>query len=543
MRHISELIREWLKKHPSLFIVAFSFFTFPASASAITPPSGLPHSLPAIKGSYTYDSAFVITSNVSCNAHRAIYQVSSELSNDPVGSNAIGYDSVYRPTVYYGGSGNHIAVVNSIDDGSGNCYWPDWDNPVPSNTINQITQSGVTGTSTPAGVYYTNVIPLSSYDFYWRSYSTFTLPPSQWHSSWVANYPTPSSVHDGLLLRSANVLPPVPENDTIDNPLSGDHKPAGSYTFSGQCTHPGLHYALNWRDWNYPTTPTITCQSDYTWSATYDIQPSGGGGRTYYLYNYETGESVSVDVIGYDALSADWSVSVDYPKLDDNSYAKVETNASFPIRIKYVVPEVDRTTTTLMLEKFSDSTYTTNTSTLLNNSLDFYDELKTGFVDSTLNISTGLQYYKVSIINSSTSTVQFAHSFKIEGVVGDPTAQSPVLPDRQDLGFFGNLFRDMFVPRPGFMNAQFEAMHQVAELHFPLYFQLRGIVDGSTSQSTVVTLGSLHFSGGSTVPITFFNPASLNPDNFSSLRSLLAMMMYVWLMYFALHKVSKIFSA
>lgn len=504
MRHISEIIRQWLKKHFPLLIVGFFLFAFPSDA-------------------FAYD-ACDYTATVPCtNPSNPSIVYDNVVSYARLNPDGTYFDTIFGTSYTFFSSTDFNAVYNDTSDaclprwsitrkvaGVGTVFLYRYDE------VNNIFKSSATPTSSVA---YTEILPCHS-----------------WYPLTI-----------GYFRKIGSYFPlPTPANDTIDNPLDGDYKPTGDYTFSGKCTHPGLNYTLNWRDWNYPTTPNITCNPDYTWSFTYNIAQSGGGGRAYYLYNYETESEVVVSVIGYDPASLEWFASLDYPKLDNNNFAKVQTNAEFPIRIKYTIPEgVDRTQTSILMRKYTDPTFSTVSASIVNNTLSILDELQAGFFDNEISVSDGLQYFRIDVIDNNTSTTQYSQKITIQGTsdTEDTAAQGSILPDNKDLGFWGNLFRDMFVPRPGFMNIRFSEMRENAEIHFPLYFQLSDIVQGSASTSSVVTLGSLQLGGQSTAPITFFNPASWNPDTFSGLRSFLSMLMYVWLMYFVLHKVSKVFSS
>ena len=123
-------------------------------------------------------------------------------------------------------------------------------------------------------------------------------------------------------------------------------------------------------------------------------------------------------------------------------------------------------------------------------------------------------------------------------------------PLTNPFGFVSALFLNLknwvvslVVPSPGFMDSQLSTLQATAQTHFPIFFQLSSVIQGSTTQSDTITLGSLNFGSTSSAPITFFNPTQWNPDSFSGFRNLLSMMMWVWLMYFIVHKVPKIFSS
>jgi len=90
--------------------------------------------------------------------------------------------------------------------------------------------------------------------------------------------------------------------------------------------------------------------------------------------------------------------------------------------------------------------------------LSVLDENKTGFFEITEDLTTvGFYYYTLDIVDNTLSTVEYNQKIKLEivdGVGSDAgDVQQPVLPDKKDLGYFGNLVRDIFVPSYGYVPA------------------------------------------------------------------------------------------
>jgi hypothetical protein len=244
----------------------------------------------------------------------------------------------------------------------------------------------------------------------------------------------------------------MPENDSILIPENETFLASGVYDFSGECTDVGLNYSLNFRDFDWQS-PNITCGEDFTWSSSFFVAESGGGGKEYFLYNHETEEYISIILMGYPADSFSWFTSFQYPELNSERFAKVENSDEFPLRIKYTTPSVDFENV-LFKMRSCDSAYS-NCTDVLNNSLTFFDENKTGFFETEFDFSTvGNYYFTLELIDSELMTVYFSQKIKIESTSDTGVGvQTPFLPDKKDLGFLGNQIRDLFVPSYGYVPA------------------------------------------------------------------------------------------
>jgi hypothetical protein len=107
----------------------------------------------------------------------------------------------------------------------------------------------------------------------------------------------------------------------------------------------------------------------------------------------------------------------------------------------------------------------------------------------------------------------------------------------------GIWLRWFLVPTSDFFSVRFAQIRTSAEETFPAYFAIETAISDSTSVDSSITIGSFDFGGSQSAPATFFNPASWDPADFAGLRTLLSMMMWVWLAYFLLQRVPTLFSS
>jgi hypothetical protein len=203
------------------------------------------------------------------------------------------------------------------------------------------------------------------------------------------------------------------------------------------------------------------------------------------------------------------------------------------------VPEVDRENTSIILRQ-CESDYSSNCTVLLNNSLDFFDELKTGFFETTLDFSiTGFKYFDLDLLNETSSTVEFNQKSKISIVAEENSTsitQPAQLPDKKDLGYFGNIARDLFIPSYGFVPTQILFLKNDFYSAFPIFEQIDSVINSNqladnTAQPQAITLSLF----GST-PTNVFN-FSIFGDSILQMRFWIGMFFWFYCLVFCIKAV------
>lgn len=239
---------------------------------------------------------------------------------------------------------------------------------------------------------------------------------------------------------------PLTLPDAFTYPTDGQMVKAGTVTFTGTCSNPGTHYSMNWRDFNWLSSPNITCSAEGTWSHDYPVTESGGGGKPYYLYNHVTDTSVNIGVIGYLSENFDWLLSVNYPVVDSSGMAKVQENPNFPIRVYYTIPD-GIPDTLYQLVRYTDNTYSTIAETVDSAAVSALDSAGLGYIDSHDATTSGVTNYYRAYIGDG-DTVSFSVTFRLVGS-SDTDSQPALFPEDTDIGPIGNTIRTLFIPKPG----------------------------------------------------------------------------------------------
>jgi len=294
-----------------------------------------------------------------------------------------------------------------------------------------------------------------------------------------------------------DILPYPPTlPDAITTPVDGESKPVGLFLFEGTCSDIGLNYSMNWRDYNFLSTPNIECQSDGTWFNNYEIVESGGGGKPYYLYNHVTDTYVDIGVIGYLDGLFDWFLSVNYPPLNSENLAEVQEDTDFPIRIYYTIPD-GIPVTQYQLVQYTDNTYSTIDETIDDNSIDVLDPDGLGYIDSTDSTTNGVtNYYKAFIGDGD--IVSFTITFRLLGSTAD--GAFPVgLGGDTDLGPVGNTIRLLFIPKPSDLKLALHPAQTMLDQRLAFFYDVGDILSenltGFTTESPSVTLPVLFGTG------------------------------------------------
>lgn len=492
----------------------FGFFGFVPDVLAVySHPTSIPRSVPFEYNGVIYDSyVFAIQAATpiatTCSNYRVRYFAQG--SNQPFFIVSAGY------LRFQWGGYTGYPVIQYIATGTeGNCYFQDM--IAPSTSSNATTYSG---TDYPI----TDYIYLSSKNILFNT----------------NNYDFGSYYDNIGYLHTNDVVFGektgfVPTEDSILTPASGSYLSIGQQTFSGECTHPGLHYAMNWRDFNYPTTPTITCEDDYTWSTTYEVLPSTSSTRAYYLYNYETEQSIFVDVFGTDLQTYLWGLSFLYPDVDSSAYAKLKISSTFPFRLKYNLPQGENK------NDYDIAIRDTSSGTLIvSYPLSSSDSDSLGYIEKTINVVSGINDFSFSLMKGAEE--KFAVAVNWEGVadVGVGVYDS-TLPDKQDLGFWGNLVRTLFVPRFGFIDTRLTTMSSDFSLHFGNFSELKNSfvsVLSSVSDTGTVPSGSFTWHGWNLNVLNF----NMMNNWISTMKGIEIAVLWVLTFFVILRRLSTIFS-
>lgn len=254
---------------------------------------------------------------------------------------------------------------------------------------------------------------------------------------------------DNIYLSSASS--PVPDNLSFTTPTDGSYLSIGDYEFSGECLTNGENqlYISNGMYWDYPDDESdfnIDC-IDYGWSATSTIYH--GSLRSKYIFDKDyliSKNSTTTTYVVYTGIdsSYNYGLSIIYPDQTSSNFFEVAYSNDFPFKFSYVIPDKSLRDTTIFRLSTCSSSFD-NCSILMNNSLSFLDPDLKGIETSGIVSTTTMKYYSATLIDTDTDTIEYKLYFRVLGSSSE-TVPQPVSPTETDLGFWGNTFRNLFVP-------------------------------------------------------------------------------------------------
>lgn len=309
-------------------------------------------------------------------------------------------------------------------------------------------------------------------------------------------------------------------NYTIDEPVEGSYLTLGEYEFSGTCSIVGedqLYFG------SYDLSPfyntwmfNVDCVNGL-WSATSTIVL---GSNFFQLADRDIPES-AIDLphayyFGYEEDPFAYSLSILYPADNDSRYFVRQASDDAEMRFGYNLPDMSfNTSTSFQLLKYDLPQFSGGSSSLANNTFSILDEDEVGsfVVRHIVASSTAIIYYSAIMTDFDDNEV-YKINFKIDGSGGSDTPE-PDAPPVTDFGFWGNLARDLFVPKHHFMLEFVSDIRTNISSVVPFYYfyQLKGSVENLSVASSTATSSQFSFSvpvGDETLDINFFD-TSLTP--------------------------------
>lgn len=337
------------------------------------------------------------------------------------------------------------------------------------------------------------------------------------------------------IITDPNIGNVSPSSNSFDFPLNDSYVPTGETNFSGKCKNIGENYGLfttELSDVNDSYNPNIICQSDYTWSA---VRDTFSGGNEWFLYDFIDNNWVGVYYRGYSPDSLLWSLFFQYPQLDSQNTAKVSISSSFPFRVRYTIENANFEDVEIHLDKCTDSTFSNCSTEILNNTLPYFDEDKTGYFEFSLSTVAGYEYYDFYMVYDS--LVPYSLKFRVFGST-DIDSQIAVLPDKKDLGYWGNTIRDFVMPPYGYFEVKINNLKNVFFDKFSFINQIRTSINSraSTPSDSVFTSPVITFLGDDYAVIGAGTLDAFLPI----MRNIISGLIYFLLSIFVIRSVSKI---
>ncbi len=216
-----------------------------------------------------------------------------------------------------------------------------------------------------------------------------------------------------------------------------------------------------------------------------------------------SGTSITFGTLGYNLVDSNsentvifqngsFSLSVVSPQLNQNYRADVQPSATFKVLLHYNIP-VDKFSSTQFALKQCDS-FDENSNCVITHT-GTISEIRAGLVadDNSKNsifveVPVVLDQYTIlfaELGDISSQKIILATPFVLHGVANSslPSSNSATLSNGQvqDLGFWGNLFRDLFVPTPEFMTMQTNLLYSEFSNKFPALASLQLAVNSGVN--------------------------------------------------------------
>jgi len=176
----------------------------------------------------------------------------------------------------------------------------------------------------------------------------------------------------------------------------------------------------------------------------------------------------------------------------------------------------------------TDSDFSGGT-TLVNATLFTLDATKNGYVDANnLTSSSTISYYQATL--SYNSIVYYTLNFTITGQAG---VAVPLPAGQKDYGFWGNLFRDAFVPQPDTLSQYTTNLPELFhdKIIVGYYYQVKDLWLATPVRSDFVwSLTLPHMPGVATTTLTIFDSENtILADYIDQFRSIMSAILWILL--------------
>jgi len=325
----------------------------------------------------------------------------------------------------------------------------------------------------------------------------------------------------------------IPQNYLAElsftSPVNEDFLQSGEQVISGTCKNIGTNQLFIFN--RFITDPlesyfTVECESDYTWSTTYDLE---NGNHELWIFdkdflsldikNQNTTTTKNISYTGFNASSTDYQLGIVYPTTSNGSVYEVQYSDDFPFQFAYTLPSYDLgTSTRFILEQYTDSTYTSVASSIANNSIEFFDFDYVGrfTIQNGIVATTSPTYYEASLWEDNFDTLAYKIRFQVVGT-SSPSAPAPTAPDVKDCGLICNSLRWAFVPSRRFFHDYSVELPQLlsSAIPFSYFYQVKDILNAQSVSSDNFAL-SFYYKNNSSSTIDVFDPQNSTVQEFSA---------------------------
>lgn len=317
-------------------------------------------------------------------------------------------------------------------------------------------------------------------------------------------------------------VPKPPDQLEITNPYNGQYITTGDYQMDGTCLTNGTNQLIQtWQEYNCesisPNSFNILCSGNQFHVSTTIYQ----GNREIFVYDREC----NIANVYYTGINPDYDYKtwIIYPTPNNsgNFFSNLAYDDNYQFRFGYELPSWDFASST----KFSLGKCTSDYSScniLIDNTLSIVDEDEFGFIDSDDVISSStMTYYQVNLTTLE-DVVLYSFNFRILGSADDNAIESTD-PDVEKYGYFQNIARSIFVPKPSTLHLFTEELPSKLEVNIPFsYFYLvknrfDAISISTTTISAINVPLNIGGTGTITIPVLDFNN-SIITDTMDFLR-------------------------
>jgi len=241
---------------------------------------------------------------------------------------------------------------------------------------------------------------------------------------------------------------------------------------------------------------------------------------TKYFDNVTSGETVSL--------------SVDYPVLDETNNALVQPHEAFPVRFAYST-DVSRNFT---FGHCSDSSCDTVDYYMISGTTNANDPYHTGLINTTVEtILDQTDYYEAVLYDGLDPFITI--EFSLTGSY-DISSQAPAI-EGPDLGFWGNLLRNLFVPDSSFIATTISDLTDATNAKFGTIIEARDYLFAALSDPDPSEFEWPELSVFGSTPTPIFTTTDDIDDAFSTIRTWVGYLLWLFFIIYLIKDIPKIF--
>ena len=369
--------------------------------------------------------------------------------------------------------------------------------------------------------------------------------------------------------------PTTPPNLTIETPINGSYITAGIGTdILGDCPINGTGRLLLT---DAPFQARQQPDSSYNINCTNNIWSSSfkpkTGDNLIFIVDKQAKIDNLVDLsnhqvfrnITYTGISnTGYSLSLVYPEQSASNIFEVKPSSAFPIRFRISIPDrkvikdSDLLKPSYKIQEYSDylrqdpitgvscPTFIGCTGYLGQQ----FGNDGNGLVSGTINISDGsTRYFRIYLYDGDGSGIKYLLNFTIKGIEA-PGSIDSIPPDEQDLGYWGNLARALFVPPSDAMGLELSDLQDnfQSRVPFSYFYQVKNnFIDVSTSTQSGyfinTTLAISSPNGIQNIPFQFMNTGDpVNRNIFDTFRPFISAGLWIAFAMYLLNRGHRLFN-